>query len=256
METTINVPGRGPAPLTFDEYGAGRPFLLLHGGAGPISVAGFARLLAEAGHRVIAPTHPGFGGTPRPEWLASAAALAELYSALLDELDLTDVTVIGNSVGGWVAAELALLPTKRIAGVVLVDAVGIEVPGEPVMDVFDLPLSELADYSFHNPDAFRIDESTITDAQRAGFAANRRALAVYGGDMGDSTLRARLAEVTAPTLVIWGESDRVCTPAYGRAFAAAIPGARFELLPETGHVPQLETPAPLLALIQHFAADR
>jgi pimeloyl-ACP methyl ester carboxylesterase len=254
METTIIVPGRGPVPLTIDEYGTGRPFLLLHGGAGPISVAGFARLLAGAGHRIVVPTHPGFGGTPRPDWLASIGALAELYAALLDELDLTDVTVVGNSIGGWIAAELALLPAKRIGGVVLVDAVGIVVPGEPVADVFNLPLSRLADLSYHNPDAFRIDESAFTDAQRVAFAANRQALAIYGGDMGDPALRPRLAGITAPTLVIWGESDRVCTPAYGRAFAAAIPGARFELLPATGHVPQLETPAPLLSLIQQFAA--
>jgi pimeloyl-ACP methyl ester carboxylesterase len=243
----VNVPGRGPVALTVDETGTGRPILLLHGGAGPISVAGFAGLLAGSEPaRVITPTHPGFGGTPRPEWLDSPAGLAELYRALLDQLDLTDVTVVGNSVGGWIAAELALLDSPRVGRLILVDAVGIDVPGQPVLDIFPLPLSRLADFSYHAPDAFRIDESTMSEAQRAGMAANREALRTYGGGMTDPSLRGRLAGITVPTLVVWGESDRVVTPDYGRAFAEAIPGARFELLHATGHVPQIETPELLL----------
>jgi pimeloyl-ACP methyl ester carboxylesterase len=261
----ITVPGHGAVPLTIDEYGAGRPILLLHGGAGPLSVAGFAQLLAAREPvRVLTPTHPGFGGTPRPDWLNSVGRLAELYLALLDALDLTDVTVIGNSIGGWIAAELALLDSRRTGGpsgggpsgggsrigrLVLVDAAGIEVPGEPVPDVFPLSLSQLADLSYHDPDRFRIDESTFTDAQRAGLAANRAALRVYGGDMTDPGLRDRLAGIAVPTLVVWGESDRVVTPAYGRVYADAIPGARFELLVGSGHVPQIETPELLLAAV-------
>src|ERR1700761_7852416 len=92
------------------EAGTGRPVLLLHGGAGPQSVTGFADLLAQrAPAHVIAPTHPGFGGTPRPESLDSIRGLAELYVGMLADLDLTDVTVIGNSIGGWITAEMALL---------------------------------------------------------------------------------------------------------------------------------------------------
>jgi pimeloyl-ACP methyl ester carboxylesterase len=246
METVI-VPGREPVTLTVDQYGTGRPILLLHGGAGPISVAGFARLLADREPvRVITPTHPGFGGTPRPDWLDSPAGLAELYRALLEQLDLRDVVVVGNSVGGWVAAELALLHSHRVGRLILVDAVGVDVPGQPVLDIFPLSLSRLADFSYHTPDAFRIDESTMSDAQRAGIAANREVLRTYGGGMTDPSLRGRLAGVTVPALVVWGESDRVGTPDYGRAFAAAIPGARFELLAGTGHVPQIETPELLL----------
>src|SRR4051794_9587476 len=92
------------------EYGAGRPVLLLHGGGGPQTVEPFgARLAAELGVRVVVPTHPGFGGTERPEGLTTIAGLAREYAGLLDELDLTGVTVVGNSIGGWIAAELALL---------------------------------------------------------------------------------------------------------------------------------------------------
>jgi len=83
----------------------------------------------------------------------------------------------------------------------------------------------------------------------------RAALAVYGGTMADPALLARLAAVSVPTLVIWGEADRIGDLDYGRAYAAAIPGARFEVLPGAGHLPQLETPDALLALVRNFAED-
>jgi pimeloyl-ACP methyl ester carboxylesterase len=247
----------GSANVTVTERGSGLPVLLLHGGAGPLSVAGFAELLSSSHDaRVFTPTHPGFGGTPRPETLKSVAGLAALYAGLLDQLDLRGVTVVGNSIGGWIAAELALLGSPRVSGIVLVDAVGIVVEGHPIADPFTLSLPELMQRSYYNPDAFRVDPATLTDAQRAGIVANRAALAVYGGQpcTGDSSLRARLAKVTVPSLVLWGEADRVVDTEYGRAFAAAIPKAQFMLLSKTGHVPQIETPKELLRPIWDFAS--
>jgi pimeloyl-ACP methyl ester carboxylesterase len=251
----LTLPGAGPLDVTADDRGEGRPFQLLHGGGGPQTVAGFAELLAtHAPARVITPIHPGFGGTPRPDGLTSMAGLAALYRELLDRLGLQDVTVIGNSIGGWIAAELALLGSARISGLVLVDAVGIEVEGHPVTDIFALSLDELAQLSYHDPAAFRIDPATMTEAQQAGMAANRAALQVYGGArMGDPALRGRLGAIACPTLVVWGEADRIADPDYGRAYAATIPGARFELLPGTGHLPQLETPDQLLRAVWDFA---
>jgi pimeloyl-ACP methyl ester carboxylesterase len=253
---TLTTAGAGQVDVTVDEQGQGRPFLLLHGGAGPQSVAGFAGLLTTREHaRVYTPTHPGFNGTPRPGGLTSIAGLAALYRELLEQLDLHDVTVIGNSIGGWIAAELALLPTSRISSIVLVDAVGIEVEGHPVTDIFPLALDELSRLSYHDPAPFRIDPAAMTEAQRAGMAANRAALIVYGGEptTPDPTLRGRLSQVALPTLVLWGDSDQIVDPDYGRAFAAAIPGARFQLLPATGHVPQIETPEQLLRAIWDYA---
>ena len=242
---TLNVGGIGPVELTVEDRGDGQVFLLLHGGAGPQSVAGFAQLLAEKDdRRVLTPIHPGFGGTPRPDGLHSVAGLAALYSALLDELGLKDVTVIGNSVGGWIAAELALLGSPRMSGMVLLDAVGIELEDHAVADVSGLPVSEIQALSFHDPTPFRVDPTTITDTQKAIMAANGEALAVYAGSpaMADPTLLGRLSGISIPTLVLWGESDRIVEPAYGRAYATAIDGARFELLRATGHVPQMESP--------------
>jgi pimeloyl-ACP methyl ester carboxylesterase len=127
--------------------------------------------------------------------------------------------------------------------VVLVDAVGIEESRHPVVDFLALSMDEVAQHSYFDPDRFRIDVDALPLEQRAAMAGNRAALAVYGGrSMTDPTLRDRLAAVERPTLVVRGEADRVADPDSGRAYAAAIPGARFTLLRGTGHVPQVETP--------------
>jgi pimeloyl-ACP methyl ester carboxylesterase/mannose-6-phosphate isomerase-like protein (cupin superfamily) len=251
---TVTVDGVGAVPVSFTERGSGPTYLLLHGGAGPLSVAAFADQLAAARPaRVITPVHPGFQRTDRPEGLSTPAGLARLYAGLLDELDVADVTVIGNSVGGWIAAELALSGSPRVGRVILVDAVGIDVPEHPVADFFALTLSQVADYSYHDPDKFRIDPSAMSPQQQAVMAGNRQALASYSAaGMTDPGLEVRLGKVAVPVLVLWGDSDRIVDPGYGRAFAAAIPGARFQLLPATGHVPQLETPEALLTAITAF----
>lgn len=255
---TVTTDGIGPVPVSYGDRGAGPCVLLLHGGAGPQSVTGFADLLAGARPaRVITPVHPGFSGTPRPAGLNSPAGLARLYAALLGELGLSGVTVIGNSVGGWIAAEMALTGPARIGGVVLVDAVGIEVPGHPVADFFALTLDQVAELSYHDPARFRVDPAAMSPEQRAAMAGNRQALADYtGAGMTDPGLRVRLGQVTVPTRVIWGDSDRIADPGYGRAYAAAIPGAQFRLLPGSGHVPQIESPDRLLGAIGDFASGR
>jgi len=240
----VDLAGLGPVEVTVTDYGSGQPFLLLHGGAGPQSVTGFAEMFAAAhGVRVLVPVHPGFGGTTRPGALASVPGLAALYLSLLDQLDLADVTVIGNSVGGWVTTEIALLRSPRVSGIVLIDAVGIEVPGHPVADFFSLTMDQVFALSFHDPGKFRIDPATLPPAAQAIAAGNRAALAAYAGtSMSDPALTGQLGSLEIPTLVLWGDSDQIVDPDYGRAYAAAIPMARFQLLPDTGHSPQLETP--------------
>jgi pimeloyl-ACP methyl ester carboxylesterase len=254
---TVTVDGIGPVPVTVTEAGAGRPVLLLHGGAGPQSVAGFADLLAaREPARVLVPTHPGFGGTPRPEGLNSIRALARVYAGLLAELGLTGVTVIGNSIGGWIAAEIALLASPRVSGVVLVDAAGLALPDHPAADFFSLTMDQVADLSYYRPDAFRLDVEHMPDQAKAALAGNRAVLALYGGpSMADPGLLDRLPDVTVPVLVIWGEADRMVPVEHGQAYAKAIPGARFVLIPEAGHLPQLEAPGRLLAAIADFTAE-
>jgi pimeloyl-ACP methyl ester carboxylesterase len=236
--------------LHFDDRGNGAAVLVLHGGGGPLTVAGFVEAQSAAS-RVIAPVHPGFGGTPRPDALRSVEQLADTYAALLERLALTDVLVVGFSIGGWIANALALRAPERLRGVVLVNGAGILVDGEACADVFSLTPPQLSALSCHDPVRHGIDPATLTDVQKAAMAANMRTLAVYGRarGMADPALRARLADVRLPVLVVWGESDRVVTPAYGRAVAASYPDARLEILPQCGHMPQIEQPARLLALV-------
>ncbi|MET8130146.1 alpha/beta hydrolase [Streptomyces sp. NPDC005065] len=246
----------GDLDLTVDDQGQGHPFLLLHGGGGPQTVAPFAGLLADQRPaRVVAPVHPGFGGTTRPDWLTDVPGLARVYARLLEDLGLTNVAVVGNSIGGWIAAELALLGSDRISSVTLANAAGIHVPGHPIADISSITPAELSRLAFHDPAKFAVDPATLPAAARAVMAANRATLHIYAGphDMADPGLRERLAKVTHPTLVVWGESDQVIDVDYGRAYATAIPQARFELLHRTGHMPQLETPEQLLSVVWDFA---
>jgi pimeloyl-ACP methyl ester carboxylesterase len=241
---TVDLAGTGPVEVAVADYGSGQPFLLLHGGAGPQSVTGFAgNFAATHDVRVLAPTHPGFGGTPRPAALNSIAGLAALYDALVSQLGQQDVTVNGNSIGAWITAEIALLKSPRVSGIVPIDAVGIEVPGHPVADFFSLTMDQVFQRSFHNPEPFRIDPATLPPAAQAIAAGNRTAISMYAGTaMTDPTLAGRLGSLEIPALVLWGDSDGIVDADYGRAYAAAIPMAQFQLLPDTGHSPQLETP--------------
>ena len=237
-----------------DEQGGGRPMLVLHGGGGPQTVSGLAKALSERAY-VLVPTHPGFAGEPRPEWFDSIDDLALSYLDLLERLDLRDVLVIGSSMGGWIASAMAVHNSTRLSGLVLVDAAGIQVDGHPIADVSSLTPDELSALSFHNPAAFRVDPATVSPEQVEARAANFRALYVYdqGQGMGDPKLRRRLRRVSIPALVVWGESDRVIDPDYGRVYAQSFPDARFALIPEAGHLPQIEQPERLLNLVWEFA---
>ena len=255
----IGLDGIGTVELTAtrwpgDEAG---PFLVLHGAAGPQSVADFCELLAKNTEGdVIAPIHPGFGGTPRPDALASVSSLARLYAGLLDELDLRNVTVFGNSIGGWVASELALLSPQRVSRLILVDATGIVVPGHPVADPEVIGLAGVVARSFHDPSRFQIDPALLPPQAQTVQAQNMVALAAYGGPSGgDASLLRRLRLIETGTLVLWGESDQIVDLAFQQAYTAAIPGARLHLLAATGHLPQLETPHHVLTVVRDFLAD-
>jgi pimeloyl-ACP methyl ester carboxylesterase len=139
---------------------------------------------------------------------------------------------------------------------ILVSAVGIDVADHPVVDFFSLTLDQVFQLSYHDPEPFRIDPTALPAAAQATAAANRAALAVYGNSMTDPSLLARLSAISIPTLVLWGESDEIVVPDYGRAYAEAIPDAQFRLLTETGHVPQIETPEQLLLAVDGFAGTR
>ncbi|MEV8069125.1 alpha/beta fold hydrolase [Streptomyces sp. NPDC085995] len=243
---------------TLTAYGptTGRPVLVLHGGGGPATVAPLAEHFSATA-RALLPTHPGWNGTPRPDGFTRVADLAAAYLRLLRDHRLSDILVIGSSLGGWIAAEMATADTEGlISGIALINAVGIEVEGAPVRDFFALDARGVAEYAFHDAERFYVDPATVPDGQRALVQANMASLRLYSGGpaMSDPTLRPRLASVTVPTLVLWGESDRIVTPAYGEQYAASFKDARFEPVAEAGHLPHLEQPERTFALLDDFAA--
>lgn len=251
-QRTVDV---GRVPVNATHVGEGRPVLLLHGGGGPMTVLPWGTAFAaEQAVEVIVPVHPGFNGTPRPESLSTPRGLAELYVRMLDTLGLEGVTVVGNSIGGWIAAEIAALGSPRVSGVVLVDAVGLVVPGHPYADFFSLTPAEVAARSYHDPERFGLDPSKLPPEAQAAMAGNRATLAVYGGgDMADPTLASRLPSIDVPVLVVWGAADRIGDPEVGEAYADQIPGARLDVITDAGHLPQIETPSRLAEIIASFA---
>lgn len=245
--------------ITIDERGdangaPGTGVLLLHGGAGARSVAGLAGALSEHAY-VVTPTHPGFDGTPRAPWLDSVADLADAYLDLLKALGLNAVMVIGNSLGGWVASEMALRDIEgRVASVVLLNATGIRPDSAAhVTDIRPLAPAAVSRLAFYNP-ALRPDFSALSEEQRAGAAANQRALASYAGDdfLFAPKLRRRLGRVTVPVLVAWGEEDGVLTAEYGRSYAATFTNGHYHPIAEAGHFPHIEQPGAVLGAIGNF----
>jgi pimeloyl-ACP methyl ester carboxylesterase len=252
--TTTTVSLQPDLQIAVTESGSGRPVVILHGGGGPFTVAGIADHLAPTMHTIV-PTHPGWNRAERPAWLTAIDDLALAYLDYLDARDMRDVLVIGSSLGGWVGAEMAFRDRAgRITGLILIDTAGIEVDGEPIRDFFALDARGVAEFSFHDADRFYRDPATVSPEQAATQRANMATMRVVAGApyMHDPKLRHRLGRIRIPTLVIWGDSDRIMTPAYGAAYAAAFDGARFELVKDAGHLPQIEQPAATFALIDDY----
>ncbi|MFJ3233727.1 alpha/beta fold hydrolase [Streptomyces sp. NPDC086787] len=252
---TIDLPG-GLA-LTVQEYGHntdGTGVLMLHGGAGPHSMSGFAAAMAQHAY-VVVPTHPGFDGTPRPQWADTVADLSVAYLDLLDELDLRGVMVVGSSVGGWIAAETALRDNRgRISRLTLLGSTGITPePPAQIINPAEVGPVKTGELAFHNPE-LRPNPASLSEEQKAAFAANQHTLAVYAGDpfCHDPKLRGRLHRVTVPVLVLAGEQDGIAPLDYQRALADAFPHATFQAIPEAGHFPHIEQPEAVFAAIGDF----
>lgn len=246
---TIGLKG---VDLQLTRRGSGPPILLLHGGDGPVDRFPFAGRLAES-YEIVQPIHPGFAGTPIPEHFDNLQDLIFLYLDLIDHLDLKDATLMGFSMGGWAAAEIAAINTRRFSRLVLVDSVGIKAGGpfdRDVADVFAISPAELLRISWHDP-LKAPDPNAMTDEELQIFASNRIAHGLYTWEpfMHNPKLPYRLHRIDIPTLLIWGEGDQVVTTDYGEAFRDLIPGAGMVVIPEACHSPHVEQPE---AFVRHF----
>jgi pimeloyl-ACP methyl ester carboxylesterase len=242
--------------LEVSRRGHGRPLVLLHGMQHIDPSARFVELLAEQAD-VIAPSHPGFGHSPRPDGFETVYDLVHLYLEFLESLPFDRVALCGFSFGGWLAAEVAAKCTHRIERLVLVDAFGIKVSGREtadILDVFNRHPDEVDAAGWHDPARFAPDYDAMPDEDLVLRARNRESLCLYGWHpyMYNPQLKRWLARIRVPTLVLWGASDGIVTPDYGRAYAALIPGARFSLIERAGHHPEIEQPEALAERVAAF----
>lgn len=242
------------------ERGQGRPILWLHGEEGLDPSVPFLHPLTAHGC-VLAPSHPGFGHSPEAQTIDTIDDLAYLYLDLLGERTLRDVIVIGCSLGGWVAAEMAVKCADRFGRLVLVAPLGIKVgdrESRDIPDIFALHPDEVARLQYRDPARAVVDYATLSDDQLTVIARNREATALYGWEpyFHNPKLRQRLHRITVPTLLLWGADDRFVTAEYyGAAYRDAIPGARLEIIERAGHFPHLEQPEAVVERIRAFADE-
>ncbi len=253
------------APVQIYRGGHGAPLLYLHSAGGEFIFPPFRQVLGElANHfEVIAPAHPGFGGSEGLERIDDIEDLAFHYLDLLDALKLERVNVVGMSLGGWLAAELATRSPERVRSLVLVDAAGLYIPRndnfEFFLDQYSSPgySAEMRRRSFHDPEspvahAFVPDE--IPFDQLLFFYRARQATArvAWNPYFYNPKLRQRLHRVKCPALVLWGDSDGLLPVEHAQAYHELIPGSTLQVLEKCGHLPPLERPEEFVASVVAF----
>jgi pimeloyl-ACP methyl ester carboxylesterase len=248
VATSVQVGGQGP------------PLVYLHGESGLFWDAFLDALAAD--HTVYAIEHPGTSNLDR-EAVRAVDDLWDLvlcYDEILDDLGLDQAVVVGHSFGGMVAAELAACLRHRVSRLVLISPLGLWRDDAPVTNWMILPPDELVEHSFADPSgpaagAMReiLQQLVQTDPEAAVNAMwSVACTGKFVWPIPDRGLRKRLHRITAPTLVVWGGSDRIISSSYARDFGDAIAGARVEVIADGGHLLQLERPQELVAAVRGF----
>jgi pimeloyl-ACP methyl ester carboxylesterase len=226
------------------ERGQGAPLLYLHGGGGIALDVPFLDRLAQE-RRVIAPSHPGFGKSSLPDWLDSVDDIAHVYLELMDRLNLTRMDVVGFSIGGWIAADIATKVPERINRLALIGPVGVKT-GTPdkldIPDVFAMPREKLDRLRFHDPANNPVDLAKLPDEELHIVARNSETLALLTWEpyMHNPKLNHRLHRVNVPTLFLRGGSDGIVSADYLARYARLVPQARIDTIADAGHLPQVE----------------
>jgi pimeloyl-ACP methyl ester carboxylesterase len=238
------------------EGGNGRPLVFLHGAGGFRAGDEFVGLLGRH-RRVIAPSHPGFGFSSLPDWVDRPDDIAHIYLSLLDRLGHARIDVIGCSLGGWIAAELACMVPERFHKLVLVGPVGVKLGSRDTLDIpdiFAMPAAAVEKLLYHDPDRHRPDITKLSDDQLAIMLRNREtaALLTWEPFMHNPKLRHRLHRARCPTLFLRGESDGLVSAAYLDGYAALLADTRTVSIASAGHVPQQEQPAAFVDAVMSF----
>lgn len=236
--------------------GTGEPLLLLHGAGGAGMWTPFHAALAER-FTVYAPAHPGFAGTPLPDWLKSVADLVFHYVDVLEALGLTRVTLAGISLGGWIATEFAVSRPDLVERLILLAPIGVR-PDTPMPDLFILEPHEAMSYLFADPNVAAMMRSQAPDANMivAMWSEQAAVARLIWKRPYNPQLERRLHHINAPVLLLWGAEDRLVPVAHGRKLQGLIAGSQLEIINGAGHVVPLEKPQELADAIIAFAAAR
>jgi pimeloyl-ACP methyl ester carboxylesterase len=224
--------------------GSGPPLLFLHGANGlPVWLPVFERLSQQ--FEVFVPEHPGFGPSDNPPWMRNIGDLAMYYLDFLDGLSAHPVHLVGQSLGGWAAAEVAVRNCSRLATLSLLAPAGIRVKGLPCGDNFIWDAEEAVRNLYYNQSiADQMLAAPVSDEQADVILTNRFTAAKFGWEPRwyNPALERWLHRISIPTLVLWGENDKLFPSAYAKRWGERIPGSRVEIIPECGHVPAVEKP--------------
>ncbi len=240
-EQTIDIRG---TKVNVRRGGSGKQVLFLHGAGGLTGWPPFLDRLAQQ-FEVIAPDHPGFGRSDNPPWLDDVGDLAFFYLDFIAALGLDAVHVVGQSLGGWIALEVAVRDSHAIKSLTLVGSAGIRIKGQPAADIFIVSPEELAALLFH--DEKLVEQSIAQTLALADDAANIAALnRVTTAKLGwqprlfNPRLRKWLHRITVPCHVVWGAEDKVIPPSYADEFKRLISGASVTMIPRAGHLVHVE----------------
>lgn len=242
--------------LELMRVGRGRPLLLLHGEDALECERPFLDLLA-AERDVIIPSPPGFGRSQRPDWVSTPDDVAYLYLELIHRLGLGGIDVLGCSLGGWIALEMATKESGAFTKMALVAPYGAKFGGpteREIADIWMLPPNEVTQRKWFDPRKGQRDYKAMPEEALAIIARNNESFARFCWEpyMHNPRLRQRLQRVKAETLFVWGEHDGIVTPAYGRAFADHVARARMAVIAQAGHYPHLEQPAEFMGCLRGF----
>lgn len=246
----------GGAEIEIIRHGKGKPLLLLPGEDMLEADSAFVAGLAQRFEVVLA-SPPGFGRSSRPDWLTHPADQAYLLLSLLKKLGLARVTAIGCSLGGWIAAEMAVMDDDCFARLVLIDPYGVKLGGpteRDFADIYQLGPAKTAALKFRAPDTMKRDLAKLGDEELSRIARDRESFARFAWEpyLHNPKLKHLLCRVAAPTLILWGEQDGIASVDYARGFAQLIPGARVATIADAAHYPHLEQPDAVLRHIGEF----
>lgn len=243
------------------EGGSGESLLYLHGAGGFSGWPPFLDRLAEKYH-VYAPAHPGVARSEGLEHLDDLWDLVLFYEELMQELGLHQSHLLGHCYGGMVAAELAAHRPERVSRLALVCPLGLWLDQTPVADLFALTPSERGRLLWYDLESGRarayLAEPDDPIAKLEADLDRTQTLSAIGKfiwPIPDRGLTKRVHRITMPTLLLWGDSDRVAPPAYGTAFERLLPNATLQIIDRCGHLPQLERPEEFIDAVQRFLKD-